>query len=174
VKGLDMATNYLEQLVAEWYEHKGYFIRRNVNVGKRKKGGFECELDIVGFHPTKKHLVQVEPSVDASSWAERERRYRKKFEAGRKYIPSLFEGFTLPEEIEQIAVFAYASKKTHETLAGGKIVLMTDLLEEIFNELRSRSILSSSIPEQQPILRTLQIVAHYRKNFCRILCDGEI
>lgn len=169
-----MATNYLEQLVAEWYEYKGYFIRRNINVGRRERGGYECELDIVGFHPTKNHLVQVEPSVDASSWAEREKRYRKKFEAGRKYIPSLFEGFILPEEIEQIAVFAYATKKNYETLAGGKIVLMTDLLEEIFSELKSRSILSSSIPEQQPILRTLQIVAHYRKNFCQILCDGEI
>src|SRR5256885_2791112 len=116
-----MASNYLEQLVAEWYEYKGYFIRRNVNVGRRERGGYECELDIVGFHPTKNHLIQVEPSGAASSWADREKTYRKKFEAGRKYIPSLFEGFTLPDEIEQIAVFAYASKKTYETLAGGKI-----------------------------------------------------
>ena len=31
--------------------------------------------------------------------------YRKKFQAGRKYIPNLFRGIDLPEEIEQIAVF---------------------------------------------------------------------
>jgi hypothetical protein len=30
-----MAVNFLEQLVAEWYEYDGYFIRRNVKVGKR-------------------------------------------------------------------------------------------------------------------------------------------
>jgi hypothetical protein len=29
-----VAANYLEQLIAEWYEHKGFFVRRNVLVGK--------------------------------------------------------------------------------------------------------------------------------------------
>lgn len=171
-----MATNYLEQLIAEWYEYKGYFIRRNVNVGKLDRGGYECELDIVGFHPAKNHLVHIEPSVDGDSWAKREERYRKKFKAGRKHIPYLFEGFALPEadKIEQIAVFAYASKKNHETIAGGKVIVMTDLLDAIFSELKSRSVVTSSIPEQQPILRTLQIVAHCRKNVCQILCDGKI
>src|SRR5689334_913349 len=100
------ANNYLEQLVAEWYEYQGYFIRRNVRVGKLKGGGHECELDIVGYHPAKNHLVQLEPSVDSDPWSTREKRFRKKFEAGRKYIPTIFEGFTLPEEIEQIAVLA--------------------------------------------------------------------
>ena len=28
-----MAHNFLEQLVAEWYEYQGYFVRRNVMVG---------------------------------------------------------------------------------------------------------------------------------------------
>lgn len=31
--------NYLESLVAEWLEYRGYFVRRNVKVGKRQKGG---------------------------------------------------------------------------------------------------------------------------------------
>ena len=30
-----MANNFLEQLVTEWYEYRGYFVRRNVPVGKR-------------------------------------------------------------------------------------------------------------------------------------------
>ena len=167
-----MANNYLEQLVAEWYEYQGYFIRRTVNVGKLKRGGYEAELDVVGFHPSTNHLVHLEPSVDTISWAEREKRFGKKFDAGRRHIPSLFVGFTLPEEIEQIAVFAYASKKNHVSVGGGRIVVMTDLLKEIFTDLKKRSILTNSIPEQLPILRTLQIVAHYGKEFCPILC-GE-
>ena len=93
-----MANNYLEQLVAEWYEYQGYFIRRNVNVGKLKRGGYEAELDVVGFHPSTNHLVHLEPSVDTISWAEREKRFGKKFDAGRRHIPSLFVGFTLREE----------------------------------------------------------------------------
>ena len=46
-----MAANYLEQLVAEWLEYQGYFVRRNVLVGKRAAGGYECELDVVAFNP---------------------------------------------------------------------------------------------------------------------------
>ena len=69
-----MATNFFrEKLVAEWYEYNGYFIRRNVLVGKRQAGGHECELDIVGFHPGTKHLVHIEPSMDASKWEHSEK-----------------------------------------------------------------------------------------------------
>ena len=49
-----MASNFLEELTAEWYEFNGYFVRRNVNVGKRPEGGYECELDVVAFHPMKR------------------------------------------------------------------------------------------------------------------------
>ena len=31
--------NHLEQLTAEWYEFRGYFVRRNVQVGRRLKEG---------------------------------------------------------------------------------------------------------------------------------------
>ena len=62
-----MAGNFLEQLVAEWYEYKGYFVRRNVLVGRRSRGGYECELDVVAFNPEEKHLVHIEPSVDQRS-----------------------------------------------------------------------------------------------------------
>lgn len=60
-------VNFLEQLVAEWYEFRGYFVRRNVRVGPLVKGGHESELDVVAFHPEKKRLVHVEPSMDAHS-----------------------------------------------------------------------------------------------------------
>lgn len=156
-----MASNYLEELVSEWYEFQGYFIRRNVWVGKRTKGGFECELDVVAFHPTEAKLVQIEPSMDASSWKEREHRYQKKFKAGRKYIPALFKGFQLPREIDQIALFGFASKKHRSTLAGGRIVLVPELFSEILAKLKS-GMYASMVSEQYPILRTLQFVAEYR------------
>jgi len=38
--------NYLEQLVAEWYEFNGYVVRRDVLVGRRPRGGYERELDV--------------------------------------------------------------------------------------------------------------------------------
>ena len=155
--------------MAEWYEYQGYFIRRNVWVGKRPKGGYECELDIVAFHPGKKHLVQIEPSMDAASWAERERRYKKKFIAGRKHIPELFKGLEIPTSIEQIALLVFASKQNRETLADGKLIVASELLADIFTDLKSSSIYSKAIPEQYPILRALQFVAQYRKEVCDIL-----
>ena len=85
-----MAGNHLEALVAEWYEFRGYFVRRNVQVGKLLKGGYHCELDIVAFHPEQRSLAHIEPSLDSDSWAKREVRYKKKFEAGRRHIPALF------------------------------------------------------------------------------------
>ncbi len=63
-----MAANHLEQLLAEWYEFQGYYLRRNVLVGKRPQGGYACELDIVGFHPVTRHLIHIEASLDADSW----------------------------------------------------------------------------------------------------------
>jgi|ERR1044071_1717970 hypothetical protein len=169
-----MATNHLENLVAEWYECKGYFIRRNVKVGRRLRGGYEGELDIVGFNPRTKHLVHIEPSLDANSWAERERRYAKKFDAGKRHIPGLFKGLDLPKEIEQIALFVFASNKTRKTLAGGKVMLVAELLEEIFSVLKSQSIYTNMIDEQKPLLRTLQFVAEYRRTVFTVLTGAEI
>jgi hypothetical protein len=61
-------ANFLEQLAAEWYEFSGYFVRRNVHVGRRARGGWECELDVVAFNPKRKHLIHLEPSMDALHW----------------------------------------------------------------------------------------------------------
>jgi hypothetical protein len=33
--------NHLEQLVYEYYDWKGYLVKNNILVGKRKEGGYE-------------------------------------------------------------------------------------------------------------------------------------
>jgi len=154
--------NHLEQLVAEWYEFRGYFVRRNIQVGKRVKGGYECELDVVAFCPQRQHLVHVEPSMDANTWAVREARYAKKFEAGRKYIPGIFAGIDLPTEIEQIAVLGFASNINVKTLAGGRIMTSADLLSEITADIGDMRIAQAAIPEQYPLLRTIQFAYQHR------------
>lgn len=148
--------NHLEQLVAEWYEYRGYFIRRNIKVGKRKNGGYDCELDIVGFNPEKNHLIHIEPSCDTDIWEKRELRYSKKFEAGREHIPDLFKGLKLPDTIEQQAVFLFGAK-SKPTVGGGTVLLASDVLKEIRDSLKSKKIEKAIVPETFPLLRTLHI-----------------
>jgi hypothetical protein len=57
--------SHLESLIAEYLEWQGFLIRRNVKVGRRARGGWEMELDVVGFHPHSGTLVHYEPSIDA-------------------------------------------------------------------------------------------------------------
>ena len=159
-----MALNHLETLVSEWYEFRGYFVRRNVRVGKLPKGGLECELDVVAFHPALQSLVHIEPSLDADSWAVRERRYRKKFDAGRKYIPGLFPGVEIPAHIEQIGLFLYGGQsRKHTQIAGGRVLFVKDLMSEIHKGIHPLKVESAAIPEGFPLLRTLQFAAQYWK-----------
>ena len=153
--------NFLEQLAAEWYEFNGYFVRRNILVGRRRSGGYECELDVVAFNPKKKHLIQLEASSDTQSWDIRERRFRRKFEAGQKAIPDLFETFKPLPEIEQIALFVSGSTKTHSQVGGGRVLPIKEFMENIRDGIKDRSVLSSAIPEQYVILRTLQFALAY-------------
>lgn len=64
--------NFLEQLVSEWYEFQGYFVRRNVRIGLRANGGYEGELDVLALHPGKKRLLHIETSMYAGSWEKRD------------------------------------------------------------------------------------------------------
>jgi hypothetical protein len=155
--------NFLEQLVAEWYEFNGYFVRRNVMVGRRPGGGWECELDVVALHPKKKRLVHIETSMDAASWGKRESRFKKKFDAGRRHIHPLFQGLDLPERIDQIAVLRIGSPKGRATIGSGRLQMVGELLDEIRKDLSSRLIAKAAVPEQYVILRALQFAANYWK-----------
>lgn len=154
--------NHLEQLTAEWYEFRGYFVRRNVQVGRRSQGGYECELDVVAFCPQRQHLVHIEPSMDANAWAKREERYAKKFDAGRKYIPALFAGIALPQDIEQIALLGFASNANVKTLAGGRVMTSSEFLAEITADIGNMRIAKAAIPEQYFLLRTIQFAYQHR------------
>ena len=162
VKGMDR-MNFLEQLVAEWHEFQGYFVRRNVRVGPLTGGGFEGELDVVALHPGKKRLLHIEPSMDANSWEQREQRFTRKFEIGKRHIPALFAGFPDLPAIEPIALIGFGSAPGRDTLGGGKLILIGSLLEEIRITLKDRPLNRAAVPEQFFLLRTLQFAAHHWK-----------
>lgn len=159
-----MQNNFLEELVAEWLEYNGYIVKRNERVGRRERGGYEGELDIVAFNPVTNHLTHVEAEGGAASWDYREKSFKRKFATGDRYIKALFEGLTIPDEIEKKAIL-YGSNRNHRTIGGGQVVPAKDYLLEILRKLKTTSFMSRVVPEKYPILRILQMVTHYWKYF---------
>ncbi len=150
--------NHLEQLVAEWLQYNGYFVRVSVPVGPRDKGGFEGELDVVAINLSSQHLIHVECSLDALSAEKREPRFAAKFERGRRYITDVFKGFTIPDRLEQVVVLQFASGKVR-TFGGARLVTVRELIHEIFAGLKGTSPQSKAVPSNLPLLRTLQLAA---------------
>ncbi|TDM51375.1 hypothetical protein [Aliivibrio fischeri] len=150
--------SHLENLIAEYYDWKGYLIKRNIKVGRLSHGGWEMELDVIAFNPNTGHLIHLEPSIDAHSWETREKRFEKKFTSARKYIFS--EVFTWLDEnmpIEQVAVLV-SHPKNRDVLAGAKIVSIDELMSEIREQVKACGIVAkNAIPEQYPLLRVLQL-----------------
>lgn len=149
-------ANHLEQLVAEWLEFTGYFVRRNVKVGRLKHGGWKCELDIVAYRYKDNRLLHIEPSMDANTWAKREYRYRKKFDAGQQYIQKEIFPWLKPRVTVEQWVILWAYTTNHPKLAGGRVVPIWD-----FYEMVAQTVMScghpggNAISEQFPLLRTI-------------------
>lgn len=154
--------NHLEQLVAEWLQHKGYWVRVSVPVGPRPKGGYEGELDVVAVNFSINHLIHVECSLDADSHGKREEKFALKFERGRRFIWSVFSGLHVPEEVEQVVVLQFASGNIRQ-YGGARLVTVRELIHEIYAGLEGTSPMSKAVPSNLPLLRTLQLAADARK-----------
>lgn len=163
---------YLEQLVTEWYEYKGYFVRRDLWVGLAPDGSYECELDVVAYHAEDNHLVQVEILRDALSWESREDHFRTKFDAGRKYLHRVVAA-SPPPTLEQIALIALEERARRRAIAGARIIWIPDLLAEILGQLRGIAMASNVAPDRWPLLHTLHYVAEFRDTVCDVLMPAK-
>jgi hypothetical protein len=150
--------SHLESLIVEYLDWQGYLVRRNKKVGRLKHGGWEMELDVIGYHPDSGDLVHYEPSVDAHTWETRESRYAKKFSAARKLIFAEVFSWLPPETpLRQIAVFP-SHPKDRDMIAGGKILSIDELVAEIRTRVIACGVArSSAISENYPLLRVLQL-----------------
>lgn len=120
---------HLEKLVRQFYEWRGYIVRSNIKVGKLSHGGWAGELDIVAYHPLTQHLIHLEPSIDANSWAKREERFQKKFGFGKQYIhKDIFPWLDPSTPLEQVAVLITGSRPT---LAGGKVISIDQFMRDV-------------------------------------------
>jgi len=151
-------SNHLEDLVGEWLEYNDYFVRKSVLVGPRPNGGFVGELDVVGFHPAKRHLIHVECSLDAHKWDKRQERFQAKFQRGRLYIPQLFPDIAKGIPPDQVALIQFGGG-TRTELGGGRLVWVADFVADIVERLSKESPAKKAVPSTLPLLRTLQLAA---------------
>lgn len=150
--------SHLETLIAEFYNWKGYLVKRNVKVGRLSHGGWEMELDVIAYHPHTSHLVHLESSVDAHSWKTREQRFTKKFGAAEKYIfKEVFTWLDPTTPVDRIAVLI-SHPKNRDFLVGAKIISIDEFMSEVRTAVCACGITAkNAIPEQYPLLRTLQL-----------------
>ena len=155
---LERTMSHLESLIVEYLDWQGYLVRRNTKVGRLKHGGWEMELDVIGYNPHTSDLVHYEPSVDAHTWDTREARYAKKFEAARKLIFGEVFSWLPPETpLRQIAVFP-SHPKGRDTIAGGEIISIDEFVAEVRSKVIACGIACrSAISENYPLLRVLQL-----------------
>jgi hypothetical protein len=154
-------ANHLETLISQYYDWKGWVVRKNVKVGPLDHGGYEGELDVVVYEPESGKVIHYEPSTDATTWVNREKRYKRKFDLGRKYIPKdVLPWLKLPPdyELEQIAVF-FRVPERRRAFQGGRAMSIDELVKMIRDDIQKRGrVGKSAIPEQYDLLRVIQLV----------------
>jgi hypothetical protein len=148
---------HLEILVAEYLEWQGFFVKRNVKVGRLSRGGWEGELDVVGYKPDEKKIVHYELSLDGSPWSVREARYEKKMKAGKTYIKK--EVFPwLPDDVHIEQIAAFPTIGGHKMLADARLVTVDAIVQEIVSSVSSQGRAGSrAISEYYPLLRAIQL-----------------
>jgi hypothetical protein len=154
--------NFLEQLVAEWYAFQGYFVRTNIKFGKRAEGGYSGEMDVVAFHPKEKRLIHIETSTDANSWSKRKERFQRKFQDANSHFKELFD-FHI-NEVRCIAIVGFGKPKEKEKADFGyniKVISIPDLIREITTDLSNRHPMKNAIPEEYPLLRSIQFATFW-------------
>lgn len=156
--------NFLEQIAAEWYDTKGYFVRTNTKANRRPNGGWDNELDVLAYSPGQKHLVHVESSWDADTWAEREQRFTT-----RKFVFSheQYEAFVgaVIVSVQRRAIVGTSQRPPTTSWADGiEVCTVPQFIQEVAAGLRGRHPLRDVIPETSPCLRAMQFLLAYERS----------
>ena len=140
-------------------------MRSNIRTRKLQKGGYECELDVLGYRPTKGggEVVHIETSGDYYSWAKRKKRFlTKKFILSDKEYEEIL-GVKV-KTLTRIAVVGQSRNPKVDTKWGKgiKVWSIPKFLGTVTEGLRNEDFMSAAVPEGYPILRTIQMMVYYK------------
>lgn len=152
--------NFLEQLAAEWYEYKGYFVRTNVKFGKLSHGGWKGEIDVVAYEPKTREFIHIQTPTDADSWDKRKGRFCRKFHDAAKFYSELFS-FQI-SKVRKLAFVGFFKPKIKPNFGDSiDVILVPEFIQEITNELRKKNPMQDAVPENYLLLRAIQYSAFY-------------
>ena len=168
--------NFLEQLSAEWYAYKGYFIRTNIKFGRRQRGGYVGEIDVIAYKPETREFIHIESSTDALTWLSRREIFERKFTDARKYYMEIFPFKQIEIKPRQIALVGFnlnhsAEVDSWKSLAPSdspwgdikiEVLHIPKFFEEINIELKNKNPQNDAIPETYPLLRAIQYSNFYK------------
>lgn len=150
--------NFLESMVREYLEWKNHVVRTNVRVGRREKGGYAGELDVVAFDPQGQVLYHYELSMDSLSKVRREARFHKKFATGREHAHTVFPWIAPETSLKQVLVLP--GRRSLPVLSKVTVRNLDDFMAETVRaDVRKAGyMVKAAIPEQFPLLRTIQLL----------------
>ena len=151
--------NHLETLICQFYEWQGYLVRGNVNVGRRSRGGWEGELDVVAYHPVSEHLIHIEASLDPYSWDKKEVRFKKKFQCGKKHIYKVVPWLKKTSiKLDQVAIIVSSGR---DKIGGVRVESVDDFMGRVKERIKAEGVMRrKAIPEQYGLLRTIQMAVN--------------
>lgn len=149
--------NFLEELAAEWYEFNGYFTRTNIKWGKRPRGGWTGEIDVLAYLPSTCELIHIETSGSADSLSkQRDRFLTQKFNVTEETYSDIVGGPI--KTLRKIAIASHVRKP--KSLGGdwGEVEPITihkfiDLVAKSIWEIKPKE---EAISEAYPLLRAFQ------------------
>ncbi len=152
------STNFLEELVAEWYEYNGHFVRRNVWYGNGPKGGRKGDMDVLAFNPKRKVFVHVEADGSSDKLSIVLKRLGNKFGTATSHYAQFVRGFKVEKAAVVTAVAAIKKNcKLPKNMNAVTIMTCSELTVKIIKVLKGKNPNNAVIPESWPLLRAIQL-----------------
>jgi len=171
--------NFLEQLTAEWYQHKDYLVRTNIKFGRnvRGRGGHLGEIDVIAYEPKSKDFIHIEASTDGLTWLRRKEIFERKFTDARKYYMEIFPFKEMDIRPRQIALVGFNlspapsanSWKSSAPIGSPwkdikiEVMHIPKFFKQISAELKNKNPQNDAMPETYPLLRAIQYSAFYNR-----------
>lgn len=157
---INRKMNYLEQLVSEWYQYQGCFVKTNVRITNGKTKSVRHELDVMAYNYKTNECFHVEATTSTHKSGDGRRIDRFK----NANYKGIFGGINLPKKITKRVIFLHnRSDITIYDKNGICALNMLQFLNEINAVLKEKSIGSDIVPESFPLIRTIQIVLKAQK-----------